>query len=84
MHNLISSVQGQQIAAELRRQMFDELKAQGDQRLTGDSVYYERMPYCDENHRNYYNRLQNGEKLKFPGWIFQSDVDKMHLEDSAK
>ena len=79
MHNLISSGEERKVADKLRKQMFEELKSQGDHRMAGDAGYYERMPYCDRNHRDYYNRLQKGEKLKFPGWIFQSDVDTSHL-----
>lgn len=81
MNNLINSAEGQKVAENLRKKMFTELSKQGDHRIMGDSSYYEKMPYCNTDHRNYYNRLMEGEELKFPGWIFKSDVYKSHINE---
>ncbi len=81
INNLINTNKGRKIADKLRKKMFSELKKQGDHRIMGDSLYYEKMPYFDTTHRNYYNRLMNGEEIRFPGWILKSDVDKSHLKE---
>lgn len=75
MNNLIDTHEGRKIAAKLKKQMFSELKAQGDHRIMGEQDYYEKMPYCNPGHRDYYNRIQKGEKLQFPFWIEPSDIE---------
>ena len=81
MENLIFSKKWRKVADKLQKQMFDELISQGDYRALGDSSYYERMQYSDKEHRNYYNKINQGENIKFPGWIFKSDVDKSHINN---
>lgn len=81
MNNIINSKDGRKVADNLKEKMFIELKRQGDHRIMGDSSYYEKMPYCDTSHRDYYNRVLRGEDIKFPGWIFKSDIDKSHMNE---
>lgn len=63
------------VQEKLRKQLFTELKAQGDPRMLGKGDIFDRYPYCAPTHRDYYNRLMKGEKLKWPGWINKTDVD---------
>lgn len=63
------------VQEKLRKQLFTELKAQGDPRMLGKGDIFDRYPYCAPTHRDYYNRLMKGEKLKWPGWINKTYVD---------
>ncbi len=65
-----------QVKKQLRTKLLSELKSQGDPRMDGRDSEFDSYPYCNDAHRDYYNRLQRGEELPFPGWITPSDVDK--------
>ena len=62
----------------LRRQLFQELKKQGDPRMFGRGHIFEEYKYADERHRNFYERFMRGEKLK-AGWVRPTDFEKTPL-----
>jgi N-sulfoglucosamine sulfohydrolase len=49
--------------AKLQQQLFDELKQQGDPRMSGNGHIYDEYPYGNAPMRNYYNRVIGGEKI---------------------
>jgi len=63
----------------LKRRLFDELKAQGDPRMSGKGGVFEAEPYADPGHRGFYERLMRGEKLR-AGWVSETDFEKGPLE----
>ncbi len=74
--NLIDNPKLSKVKSELKAKLFAKLKSQGDPRMEGNGSIFDNYPYCDPGHRNYYNRLESGEELRFPGWIFRTDIDK--------
>ena len=49
--------------AALQKQLFDELKQQGDPRMSGNGHIYDEYPYGNPAARNYSNRIMRGEKI---------------------
>ncbi|VGO18323.1 sulfatase family protein [Pontiella sulfatireligans] len=52
--------------AELKKELFEQLTQQGDLRMTGNGDWYDgsENPYGKEDERNFYERVNNGEKVK--------------------
>jgi len=48
---------------ELQKQLFDELKQQGDPRMLGNGHIFDEYPYGNTSMRNYYDRLMRGDKF---------------------
>ncbi len=49
--------------AALQKQLFDELKQQGDPRVLGNGRIYDEYPYGNAPARNLYDRVMRGEKI---------------------
>lgn len=47
----------------LQKQLFDELKQQGDPRMLGNGHIFDEYPYGNPTARNFYERLMRGEKI---------------------
>jgi hypothetical protein len=77
--NLADSPVHQALKAELREQLFDELKAQGDPRMFGRGHVFEQYLYADPGLRNFYERYMAGEKLR-AGWVHPTDFEPAPLE----
>lgn len=75
--NLAGEKKYAKIKEQLRLRLFTELRFQGDPRMLGKGEVFENYLYCDPGHRDYYNRFMRGEKLKWPGWIYKTDIDDM-------
>jgi hypothetical protein len=60
MTNLASTVS----FAGLQKQLFDELKQQGDPRMLGQGNIYDEYPYGFADKRNFYERTMRGEKIE--------------------
>lgn len=73
--NLAGDPRHQAPKAELKRQLFDELTAQGDPRMFGQGQIFEQYPYADKNTQGFYERYMRGEKLK-AGWVSPTDFEK--------
>ena len=50
--------------AKLQKQLFDELKQQGDPRMLGKGHIYDEYPYANAAKRFFYDRVMRGEKLE--------------------
>jgi len=50
--------------AKLKKQLFDELKQQGDPRMFGNGHIYDEYPYGFADKRNFYERTIRGEKIE--------------------
>ena len=50
----------------LQKQLFDELKEQGDPRMSGNGHIYDQYPYANESKRGFYDRVMRGEKMEPP------------------
>jgi hypothetical protein len=49
--------------ADLQKQLFDELKQQGDPRMLGNGHIYDEYPYGNEAKRDFYGKTLRGEKI---------------------
>jgi len=47
-----------------QKQLFDELKQQGDPRMLGNGQVYDKYPYGNVSKRNFYDRIMRGEKIE--------------------
>jgi N-sulfoglucosamine sulfohydrolase len=72
--NLTGSATSQPLQAQLKQQLFDELKTQDDPRISGNAQMFEQFPYSDASQRNFYERFMGGEKLR-PSWVNESDFE---------
>ena len=79
LSNLAGQPERQTLKEQLRQQLFAELRAQADPRMSGQGEVFERYPYADERMRNFYERYMKGEKLR-PGWVSPGDFEKAPLD----
>jgi arylsulfatase A-like enzyme len=75
VHNLADDNKFQSLKENLKNQMFDELKAQGDPRMFGKGSIFDEYEYAFEEHRNLFERYIKGERPKM-GWLNASDFEK--------
>lgn len=79
----IANLAGQPSSAEtmagLKRQLFDELKSQGDPRMDGRGNVFDRYPYSGASTDNFYKRFTSGEKVK-AGWVSRTDFEQNPFE----
>jgi N-sulfoglucosamine sulfohydrolase len=74
MENLAGEAAFDSAKAALRKQLFDELKAQGDPRMTGAAAFFDTIPYVDKRTSGFYERFMVGEKMK-AGWVNDTDFE---------
>ena len=79
LENLANKPQYQELKTQLKQQLFDELKAQGDLRMMGQGEVYEQYPYAESSGLNFYERYMKGEKVK-AGWVSPTDFEKGPLD----
>jgi N-sulfoglucosamine sulfohydrolase len=60
--------------ASLRKQLYVELRAQGDPRVEGRGSIFDEYPHANKAHVGFYERFMKGEKLK-TGWVNPSDFE---------
>jgi len=57
--------------------MTEELKRQGDPRVTGNGDVFDRYLYASEATRDFYNRYMRGElSRRSAGWVDSTDFEK--------
>ena len=75
MLNLADKSEFSELKEKLKRQLFAELKQQGDPRMFGNGFIFDDYPYADQKSVNFYERYKKGEKLN-AGWVNPSDFEK--------
>ena len=74
--NLAGKEVYQGLKAQLKEQLFSELKEQGDPRMFGQGYVFDEYPYADSAHRNFYERYMRGEfGERDAGWVNPSDFE---------
>lgn len=61
--------------AALKKQLFSELKTQGDPRMSGNGNVFDSYRYSGASTDNFYDRFMSGEKIK-AGWVKPTDFEK--------
>jgi hypothetical protein len=74
--NLAANRNSSNTSEKLRTALFEELKRQGDPRVSGQGAIFDQYPYASPAQRNFYERFMRGEKLK-AGWVEDSDFEKI-------
>lgn len=59
--------------------MTAELKVQGDPRALGNGQIFDTYPVAAPAAKNFYERLQRGEKVK-AGWVSETDFETEPIE----
>ncbi len=81
LRNLIEIPQHQPLAAGLKDQLFAELKAPGDPRMSGNGEVFDKYPYAG-GQRNFYERYTKGEIKDFiTGWVEPGDFENGPVEE---
>jgi N-sulfoglucosamine sulfohydrolase len=81
--NLALNPELQGIKGTLKKQLFQQLRAEHDPRMFGEGNVFDEYPYAGENSRNFYDRFMAGEKMK-AGWVNPSDFEKDFYKDQKK
>jgi len=75
LDNLAGNPDFQDVKSALKQQLIKELEAEGDPRMFGKGEEFDKYPYADEAHRDFYNRMLKGEELK-AGWVNPTDFER--------
>ncbi|WPP51805.1 sulfatase family protein [Catalinimonas niigatensis] len=73
--NLALHPEYQTMKDNLKSQLFDQLKKQGDPRMFGNGHTFDEYEYAGANSRNFYERYMHGEEMK-AGWVNETDFEK--------
>lgn len=65
--------------AELKKQLFAELKEQGDPRMFGKGHIFDEYEYSNSVNTNFYERYMKGENIK-AGWVNKSDFENEPID----
>lgn len=79
LRNLASQSEYRSVRDELKALLFQELRDQGDPRMSGDGHVFDQYIYANEGTRNFHQRYMSGEKLK-AGWVSDTDFEKTPLD----
>lgn len=79
MNNLAGESAYSEVKNQLIAQMENELKSQGDPRMTGNGHVFDEYMYASENTRGFYERYMAGEELK-ANWVNVSDFEAEPLD----
>jgi len=75
IHNLAEINKYQSIKEEMKLQLFNELKEQGDPRMFGKGYLFDEYPYANPHDTAFYKRYMRGENPK-AGWVYKTDFEK--------
>lgn len=66
----------------LRKQMVQELTAQGDPRMFGNGDIFDKYPYSGASTDNFYDRYTAGEEGLKAGWVNKTDFEPQPIKDN--
>ncbi len=72
--NLAADKNHKNLMESMRKQLFDELREQGDPRMAGRGHIFDEYPYAGKHSAHFYERYMSGEKLN-AGWVSPSDFE---------
>ena len=74
----LNNLAGKKDVSALKKQLFDELKAQEDPRVLGNGKIFDEYPHANEKMRGYYEKVGAGEKIP-ADWVNATDFEKAVL-----
>ncbi len=75
MRNLAFHDDHRPLMESMKKQLFSELKKQGDPRMSGQGHIFDEYPYADKRSAHFYERYMSGEKLN-ASWVNPMDFEK--------
>ena len=75
INNMAGKTEYGSIKERLKKQLFAELKQQGDPRMFGRGDIFDKYEYVNPNDTRFYERYMAGEKVN-AGWVNKSDFEK--------
>lgn len=75
IQNLAIHPEYQTVKENLKNQLFERLKEEGDPRMFGKGHLFDGYEYADPNTTDFYTRYMKGEKLN-TGWVNPTDFEK--------
>ena len=79
MNNLSLHPEHQSAKEALKKQLFEQLGAEGDPRMFGRGEVFDEYPYADPNTANFYSRYLKGETPK-AGWVNETDFENEPMD----
>ena len=79
VNNLSLNPEYTDMMAQMREQLFKELKEQGDPRMMGKGYIFDEYKYSDTRGVNFYERFMKGEEVNH-GWVNDSDFEPEFAE----
>lgn len=79
LNNLATASSHIEMKNRLKKQLFAELKAQGDPRLNGNPNVFDNYKVTSKATANFFERFLKGEKLR-AGWVNDSDFETSPVE----
>jgi len=81
MNNLITNPECAVRIRDMKIQLYTELAKQRDPRMLGNGDIFDKYPYSQDAHRDFYNRYMRGEIRKFiTGWVNPTDFELVPIE----
>jgi hypothetical protein len=77
--NLAETKSQANLKTALKKQLFKELKEQGDPRMFGRGAVFDKYGFASEMWNNFYEKFQRGQKIR-TGWVLPSDYEKEKLD----
>ncbi len=83
MHNLAEDPAYWETVVDLKTELYERLKEQGDPRMFGRGYVFDAYPYMDEGTQNFYHRYMEGEEMN-PSWVNDSDFEDSPLPEQKQ
>jgi N-sulfoglucosamine sulfohydrolase len=84
IHNLAGDPLYKDTVTELKSELFERLKEQGDPRMFGRGYIFDVYPYANDRNVNFYQRyIIEGEEIP-TGWVNDSDFEETPLPEQTQ
>lgn len=80
INNLAGNPEYETTRNSLREKLLEDLRAQGDPRITGNGAVFDEYPYANPNDTNFYRRYLSGDSIE-AGWVNPSDFEEGPVRD---
>ena len=78
--NLINQDDYKMLANQLKFEMENELKKEGDPRMFGNGAIFQNYEASNQRYKNAYHRIVVEKENLIPGWINASDIESNFVE----
>lgn len=79
MNNLALHPEHQSVKEALKKQLFEQLREEGDPRMFGQGEVFDKYPYAEQKTADFYSKYLKGETPK-AGWVNSSDFESQPLD----